>query len=185
MLTRRFADIDRMPRNIAFAIGVLLVTSILVIETALVATYVGTTNENGLAAAAAFLFLFLAGFNLFLEGPSQYYISEVFPTHIRAKGMTINVIGNNICNIFWLELAPTAFTKIGWKYYVVFICVSVFGAAFIYFTFPNTLRKPLEEVARLFGDEDLVAVFQEDLVIDPEKHEVVEFQHEHAAADAA
>ena len=66
MLTRRFADIDRIPRNIAFAVGVLLVTSILVIERALVATYVGTTNKNGLAAAAAFLFLFLAGFNLFL-----------------------------------------------------------------------------------------------------------------------
>lgn len=143
----------------------------------MVATYVGTTNTKGLGAAAAFLFLFLAAFNLFLEGPSQYYISEIFPTHIRSKGMTVNVIGNNICNIFWLELAPTAFADIGWKYYLVFICLSVFGAALIFFTFPDTLHKPLEEVAELFGDNDLVAVFQEDLVIDPEKHEVMEFEH--------
>jgi len=87
--------------------------------------------------------------------------------------MTINVIGNNICNIFWLELAPTAFANIGWKYYLVFICLSIFGAAFIYFTFPDTLRMPLEEVAKLFGDDDLVAISQQNLKmgIDPQKHE--------------
>lgn len=166
--------VDRVPRNTMLGAGVLLVTVILAIETALQSQYLGTGNNAGLSAAAAFLFLFLAGFNCFLEAISWYYASEIFPTHLRAKGMTIGVIGFCLVDILWLEIAPTAFATIGWKYYLVFICISVFSAAIIFFTFPNTLRLPLEEVAKLFGDEDLVAVYQKDIHIDHEKHQVLE-----------
>ncbi|TVY54264.1 Lactose permease [Lachnellula cervina] len=148
--------VDKVPRNIIMSIGTIVCSIVLSIETALVAKFLGTTNTDGLAAAVAFLFLFLFTFNLFMEGPSYYYASEVFPTHVRAKGMTINVIGFCIVNLLWLEIAPTAFKTIGWKFYLVFICISVFGAAIIFFTFPDTLGKPLEEVARLFGDEELL-----------------------------
>lgn len=168
--------VDRVPRNRILATGVLAVTVILSIETALVSKFLGTANHAGLSAAAAFLFLFLCFFNLFLEAISWYYASEIFPTHLRAKGMTIGVIGFCLVDILWLELAPTAFATIGWKYYLVFICLSVLGAAIIYFTFPDTLHMPLEEVARLFGDEDLVAIYQKDIHIDPEKHEVLQVQ---------
>jgi len=170
--------VDRVSRNVIMSVGVLACTSVLSIETALVAKFLGTENKAALSAAAAMLFLFLFTFNLFLEGPSYYYASEIFPTHLRAKGMTINVIGFCVINILWLELAPTAFKTISWKYYLVFICLSVFGAAVIFFTFPNTLGKPLEEVARLFGDDELVAVYQRDIQVDGEKSEVVETQVE-------
>lgn len=160
------------------SVGVLAVTVILSIETALTSRFLGTDNKSGLAAAGAFLFLFLCTFNLSLEAISWYYASEIFPTHLRAKGMTIGVVGFCLVDILWLELAPTAFARIGWKYYLVFICLSVLGAAVIYFTFPDTLRKPLEEIAQLFGDDDLVAVYQKDIHIDHEKHNVVEAEHQ-------
>ncbi|EXJ90151.1 hypothetical protein A1O3_03220 [Capronia epimyces CBS 606.96] len=166
--------VDRVPRHKMLAGGVVAVTIIISIETALQATYLGTGNKSGLGATAAFLFLFLIFFNLFLEAISWYYASEIFPTHLRSKGMTLGVIGFCLVDILWLELAPTAFATIGWKYYLVFICVSVVSAAFIFFTFPNTLHMPLEEVAKLFGDDDLVAVYQRDIHIDHEKHLVVE-----------
>jgi hypothetical protein len=102
------------------------------------------------------------------------YASEIFLTHIRSKGMTVNVIGFCLTNIIWLEIAPTAFANIEWKYYLVFIVLSVFGAAVIFFTFPDTLKKPLEEVAMLFGDLDLVAIYGGDIEIDHEKHQVLE-----------
>ncbi|KAI9743673.1 MAG: hypothetical protein M1818_002989 [Claussenomyces sp. TS43310] len=173
--------VDRMPRNVIFAVGVLAATVVLSIETALVATCLASDNHAGLSAAVAFLFIFLFVFNLFLEGPSWYYASEIFPTHLRAKGMTIAVIGFCLVDILWLEVAPTAIAKIGWKYYLVFICLSVFGAAICYLTFPNTLQKPLEEVARLFGDDDLVAIYQQDIEAEHEKHEAEAGaeQHEH------
>lgn len=170
--------VDRVPRNKILATGVLAVTVILSIETALVAQFLGTSNTAGLAAAAAFLFLFLCTFNLFLEAISWYYASEIFPTHLRAKGMTIGVVGFCLVDILWLELAPTAIGTIGWKYYLVFICLSVPGAFVIYFYFPDTLHKPLEEVAQMFGDDDLVAIYQKDIHIDHEKHTVIESEHQ-------
>jgi hypothetical protein len=148
------------------------------IETGLQASFLKSNNKAGLAAAAAFLFLFLFTFNLFLEGPSLYYTSEIFPTHLRSKGMTINVIGFCLTAILWLEIAPTAFDKIGWKYYLVFVSTSVFGAAIIFFVFPDTLGKPLEEVAAIFGDSDLVAIFQDDIQVDQKNTEIYESQHE-------
>ena len=173
--------VDRVPRHIILSVGVLAVLAVLIIETALQASFpITSTNRAGLGAAGAFIFIFLFTFNLFLEGPGWYYVSEIFPTHLRAKGMTINIIGLCCVDLTWLELAPTGFAKIGWKFYLIFICISIFGAAVIFFTFPDTLRKPLEEVARLFGDDDLVAVYQEDNHREHEKHDVLqEKQNEH------
>ena len=57
----------------------------------------------------------------------------------------------------WTQVSPTAFKGIGWKYYLVFISCCVVAAAVMYFTFPDTLNKPLEEVVLMFGDEDLVS----------------------------
>jgi hypothetical protein len=63
--------IDRVPRNVIMSVRVLVCTIILSIETALVATTLGGGDNTGkLGAAAAFLFLFLCSFNLFIEGPS-------------------------------------------------------------------------------------------------------------------
>ncbi|KAL6231990.1 general substrate transporter [Aspergillus navahoensis] len=143
--------VDRVPRNIIMSVGVLATTTVLAVETALVATADG--RESYLSGAAAFIFLFLFVFNLFLEGPTWYYVSEIFPTHIRAKGMTINIISLSCTNLLWLEVSPTAFGSIDWKFYLVFISLSVVGAVILYTVFPNTLRRPLEEIAELFGDD--------------------------------
>lgn len=155
--------VDRIPRNVIFMVGILADTVVLSIETALVAEFLGSGNEAALRAAVALLFLFLFTFNLFLEGPQWYYSSEIFPTHLRAKGITISVVGVCVVDILWLMIAPTAISNIGWKYYLVFISISVCSAAVVYFLYPNTLRKPLEEIAHLFGDEDLIGVYQEDV----------------------
>ncbi|GAB7356243.1 hypothetical protein MBLNU459_g7058t1 [Dothideomycetes sp. NU459] len=169
---------------ILYSTGNLVITSvisaavILSVHTALVARFLESHDKAGLSAAAAFLFLFLAFFNFFLEGPSLYYTSEIFPTHLRSKGMAIGVAGFCLVDILWLELAPTAQAAIGWKYYLVFISLSVFGAMFMYTTFPNTLGLPLEEIAKLFGDEDLVAVYQENIHLDHNTHEIVNVSKE-------
>ena len=166
--------IDKVPRNKILGLGVATATIILSVEVGLQANYLESTDHTGLAVATAFLFLFLFNFNLFgLESISWYYAGEIFPTHLRAKGMTIAAIGFCLVDVLWLELAPTLFASIQWKYYLVFICLSVFSAATIYFLFPNTLHMPLEEVAKLFGDDDLVAVYQRDIQIDEATHQVI------------
>lgn len=57
----------------------------------------------------------------------------------------------------WTQVSPVAFQNIGWKYYLVPICCCVVGATVMLLFYPDTLNKSLEEVALIFGDEDLVS----------------------------
>ena len=165
--------IDRMPRNILIGIGLAGCLVALICETALSATFVGTTNQNGLRSAVAMLFVYVTFYSMFLEGPCFFYAGEIFPTHLRARGMTLGMVSLCLASIIWLQAAPTAFTTIGWKYYLFFIVITFLGTIWVFTSFPNTRNKPLEEIAKLFGDEDLVMIYQNEIFVDPEKQEVV------------
>lgn len=71
-----------------------------------------------------------------------------------------------VTNIIWLEAAPTAFATIGWKYYLFFIIITAIACATALLWFPNTLHKPLEEIAAMFGEDDMVVLFQKNLTKD-------------------
>ena len=61
------------------------------------------------------LFIFEIPYDWCLDGLQFTYISEIWPTHLRAKGMSMGVAMISLMNIMWLQAAPTAFEKIGWK----------------------------------------------------------------------
>jgi MFS family permease len=177
--------VDRMPRNILIGTGLTGCLVALICVTALSASFVGTTNRNGLAAAVAMLFLYVSSYSIFLEGPCFFYAGEIFPTHLRAHGMTLAMISLCVTSIVWLQAAPTAFRTIGWRYYLFFIVTTFLGTVWVFTSFPNTRHKPLEEIAKLFGDEDLVMVYQKDIVVEKETNEVhVEIAEPSAAVPA-
>lgn len=109
------------------------------------------------------IFLYNVSFELGLDGPEFFYQAEIWPSHLRAKGYALATCVYSGINIVWLQAAPTAFATIGYYYYIIFIVCSVFGSLMAFFYFPDTLHKPLEEVAALFGDQDLVVVYQQQL----------------------
>lgn len=88
------------------------------------------------------------------DGVQFCSLSEIFPNHIRAKGVVVGVATICAINIVWLQVAPIAFRTIGYKFYLVFCIPGFVAATWLWFFFPNTLGLPLEEVARLFGDAD-------------------------------
>jgi hypothetical protein len=50
----------------------------------------------------------------------------------------------------------TAIASIGWKYFVVFACLTVITILVLFFYYPETKGKSLEELAELFGDTVVV-----------------------------
>ncbi|EXJ89882.1 hypothetical protein A1O3_02949 [Capronia epimyces CBS 606.96] len=154
----------RRPTLISF--GLVLLVGILSCYTGLTATYIGTDNRAGQSAAVAMIWIFLATYSATVEGPFYYYSSEFFPTHLRAKGMTLQATTFCWTSILWAQSAPTAIDNIGWHFFLIFIILATFGAAVIYFYYPDTRGKTLEEIAALFGDDDLVAVYQRDIHLD-------------------
>jgi hypothetical protein len=55
----------------------------------------------------------------------------------------------------------------------VFIIISSLGAIWLWFFLPETKGVPLEEIAALFGDQDEVMIFSEDIHVDNATHELV------------
>jgi hypothetical protein len=79
----------------------------------------------------------------------------------------------SLTNIIWLQAAPTAFANIGWKFYLCLVIPSFFLALVMWFFYPDTRGKPLEEIAAIFGDDDEVVVRQVDVEIDTTTHEIM------------
>jgi hypothetical protein len=64
-----------------------------VVEAALDATMINPPNVAGLRAAVAMIFLFFVFFNAGVDCNLYPYLSEIFPNHIRVKGMALSVTG--------------------------------------------------------------------------------------------
>lgn len=165
--------VDRMPRPTLICVGLGTCVVLLAIEAGLVATYVGSANKAGLSACVALLYLYVFCYGLLLDGVTWWYASETFPTYLRSHGMSIAMGTYCLINIVWLQAAPTAFANIGWKFYLFFIVITTLCTIVIWFTFPDTLNLSLEEVAALFGDDDLVEAYQSRLAMadESEKHD--------------
>lgn len=56
---------------------------------------------------------------------------------MRPKGMGMSVAVLFLTTIPYLTAAATAFANIGWKYYLLFVCLSVINVPIIYRYFPE------------------------------------------------
>jgi MFS family permease len=157
------AYVDRVKRNVLITVGLVSCATTIAVEAALQKYYLYSTDRRGLIAAATMIFVFQATYSLFLDGATYFYIAEIWPSHLRSQGYAIGIATLSLTNLVWLQGAPHAFNTIGWKYYLFFVVIPVLGAVVIFFVFPDTLHKPLEEIAAMFGDEDMVVVYQRDL----------------------
>jgi hypothetical protein len=111
--------VELMPRPKFIALGILGCEIFLIIEAALVANFAGGDNITALRAAVAMLFLFVFVYQTALDATQFVYLAELFPTHLRAKGMSLGVCAISLMNVMWLQVAPLAFDSISWKFYLV------------------------------------------------------------------
>ncbi|KIW84807.1 hypothetical protein Z517_00195 [Fonsecaea pedrosoi CBS 271.37] len=150
--------VDRVGRVRLLIIGFCGCLMALIVEMALLATYKGTTNKAGLAAAVAFLFIHVGFYSSCVDAVTYIYCTEIFPNHLRARGSSISVSGLFFATVIYTCAAPTAFANIGWKYYIVFAITTAMTAVACYLWWPETKGLSLEEINALFGEEVAVDV---------------------------
>jgi Sugar (and other) transporter len=51
------------------------------------------------------------------------YCAELFPNHLRSKGVAICTTVVSLTSLIYLEVASTAFARIGWKFYMVCLII--------------------------------------------------------------
>ncbi|KAJ5780591.1 hypothetical protein N7457_005751 [Penicillium paradoxum] len=155
--------VDRVPRHWFISLGLGACAILMAIEAGLQRFYLGGTNRGGLIACATIIMIFQATFCAFLDGPTYFYITEIWPSYARSQGLALAMCTFALTNLMWLEAAPYAFEAIGWKFYTIFIIVPAIASVVVMSAYHDTRHKPLEEIAALFGDADQVVVYQQEL----------------------
>ena len=145
--------LDRIGRIRIMVIGLIGCSLSVAVFAALVAQYAGTDNKVGNAFGVLFIFIFVTFYGGSMDASSYVYCSEIFPTSFRSRGMGLSVAGLFLGSLTYTVPAPTAFSHIGWKYYLVFVFLPWIGAFSMIKFFPETARLSLEEIGGLFGDE--------------------------------
>jgi MFS family permease len=151
----------------------------LILEAAMVASFgEAGTNKAGLRMGVAAAYLFLAVYSVGVDVAGVVFYSELFPNHIRAKGISLSIAVIALTDLVYLQATATAFANIGWKFYLLFIIISGIGTIFVWWFLPETKNIPLEEMAKLFGDTEDIAVFADDIHVDHNTHELVVDKHD-------
>jgi MFS family permease len=144
--------IDKWGRRTFMMVGLTGCMVSNIFEAALQAEYLGGTNIAGQRAAIFFIFLFVLFWSSFLDASQFLYLSEIFPMHIRAEGMALGMSGLYLADIAVLIAGPIALEKIKWKFFLVFIIPTFLLLLCVYFFFPETKQRSLEDINAAFGE---------------------------------
>ncbi|OTB01413.1 hypothetical protein M426DRAFT_266340 [Hypoxylon sp. CI-4A] len=111
-----------------------------------------TDNRVGKGFAIFGIYLFSVCYYSFINSVTWLYGAEVLPMSIRSKVMGVAATAHYAVNVGITQAGPTAFATIHENYYYVFAgCCSVY-LVLVYFFYPETKQKTLEEIAAAFGD---------------------------------
>ncbi|KAK9858991.1 hypothetical protein MYU51_015889 [Penicillium brevicompactum] len=107
-------------------------------------------NSQAGIAAAVFLFVFNTFFALGWLGMTWLYPAEIVPLRIRAPANALATSGNWIFNFMVVMITPVAFDSIKYKTYIIFAVINAFIFPVIYFFYPETAYRSLEEMDTIF-----------------------------------
>ncbi|KAF2649796.1 general substrate transporter [Lophiostoma macrostomum CBS 122681] len=107
-------------------------------------------------ASAFFVFLFNFFIPIGFLGANFLYCTEVAPTRLRVPMAGISTANHWLWNFVINMVTPVAIETIGWKYYLVFLIISAIIVPVVYFFYPETMGRSLEELEMLFSEGDSI-----------------------------
>ncbi|KAK8100008.1 hypothetical protein PG999_010382 [Apiospora kogelbergensis] len=122
---------------------------------------VNSQPENASCQIAAIVFLFV--FNTFFAigwlGMTWLYPAEIVPLRIRAPANALSTSGNWIFNFMVVMITPIAFNSIKYQTYIIFAVINAFMVPSVYFFYPETAYRSLEEMDAIFHKVDGAAAY--------------------------
>ncbi|KAH8645822.1 general substrate transporter [Xylariales sp. PMI_506] len=108
-------------------------------------------SQTGAAnATIAFIFIFGIVFSFGWTPLQSMYIAETLPTTTRAKGTAVGNFASSAASTVLQYASGPAFENINYYFYLVFVFWDLIEVAVIYFYFPETKDRTLEELAEVF-----------------------------------
>ncbi|KAJ9614304.1 hypothetical protein H2200_002440 [Cladophialophora chaetospira] len=173
--------VDRFGRRALLLTGFASVACVLFIAALLQWKYQGSSNKAGKEACIFSIFLFIVVFQC-IDAPTFVWASEIFPTGIRAKGVSLALFSYFVGVVTFSTPAASALQTIKWGMIMIYAGFCVIFFIFTYLYIPETKGLPIEEIGALFGDSVAVHLTSDGDGIVEEKQN--EFQIENSATVA-
>ncbi|KAF8881163.1 general substrate transporter [Gymnopilus junonius] len=109
------------------------------------------TADGIFAGVCLYLFVFGATW-----GPIPWLLgAEIFPLRARAKGMALSTSVNWMSNFIIAFITPPLFSALDGGYYFLLLGFTIISGIFVWFVYPETAAKTLEQLGEVFGDSDV------------------------------
>ncbi|KAK4101317.1 general substrate transporter [Parathielavia hyrcaniae] len=149
--------IDRFGRRWPLILGNLGNCVTFIIATIMLAVYPPGASNNQAAAWGFIVVTWVYNFSFSATcGPLSWIIpAEIFDTKTRSKGVSIATMVSFAFNTMIGQVTGPAMSAVGYKFYLLFVICNFTNAVFFWAILPETARRPLEEMNRLFSEAPL------------------------------
>ncbi|KAJ7818496.1 MFS sugar transporter-like protein [Mycena olivaceomarginata] len=141
--------VDRIGRKPTAVISISALTIFLFLVGALTKTYGNSTNNSGIYATVAMIFLFQGAYSFGWTPLLYVYPPEVLNYAIRANGMGVMQFALNGTALMAVFAFPFALQNIGWKTYMINAAWDALEVPFVWWYWVETAGKTLEEIDEL------------------------------------
>ena len=107
-------------------------------------------NHGAHIAQAVFIFAYVCFFAMGWQAMSWLYSVEITPLRIRGPANALSTSANWVFNFVMVLISPIGFYNIGYKVYIIFAVTNFAIIPVIYFFYPETAYRCLEEVDVIF-----------------------------------
>ena len=142
---------DKIGRRPLLLYSIVLASGCFAIMTGL--SKVATDDQSNVAAAntvIAFIYIFGVIFSFGWTPLQSMYIAETLTTETRAKGTAAGNLASSIASTIIQYLGGYALGEIGYWFYLCFTFWDLIEWVIMYFFFPETKERTLEELAEVF-----------------------------------
>ncbi|KAL4889798.1 general substrate transporter [Aspergillus ambiguus] len=143
-----FFTIDRLGRRplLLWSAGVMAISM------AILAGTTSTKNNTGaLVVAVIFLYVFQFTFTVGYSGLTFLYAAEIAPLQVRAAVNAVSTATVWVFNFLLAQVTPVGFDTINNRYYIIFAVINAFMIPCVFFFFPETKGRSLEEIDEIFA----------------------------------
>lgn len=96
-------------------------------------------------------YLFVCSFAITMGPVSWTYPAEIFPMRVRAKAVALSTATNWMFNFALAWAVPPGLSNIAWKTYFIFGTFNFAAFIHVFFCFPETAGRTLEEIEDVFS----------------------------------
>lgn len=142
--------VDRLGRRTLFLVstgGMLLSYSV---WTGLSVSFNETRDAVTGRVVVAFVFVTYFFYAIAWAPLLQAYTVEIYPYTLRGRGLSAMYVFSFVGLVVANQVNAIAMEAIGWRYYLVFVCILAMLMVVIWFLFPETKGHTLEEIREVF-----------------------------------